>query len=330
MDAHEREERDRRAPHWQGIVYAGHSWEEGIFGAILSEQDAGQLDRSGQLSGWEFQLGLKSQAASAPRNWMILPETAAREHEIERIIALPVRTPFFRVAKAQHVAGYVRELLDCARCIIPPDQDAWVSLEREDLRAWGRINWNVNVLASVWVSERLEVFRGWPASMELQEGMAQTAAEVRKACDEMAEEAHDQIRECRIEWSESDTQYAAFMGPGDVLATLGLRTRHVGDILAVPADVAEKKAYMGPALIPLRVDERFPMAVRLGVGPSWKVQCEAMRAIETFVREGVSRQKTEQWCMLCASSFLYLGPIRMPTSSISVLAFEVELGDRPV
>lgn len=118
------------------------------------------------------------------------------------------------------------------------------------------------------------------------------------------------------------------MGFGDVLVTFGFRTRYVGDILAVLADVAEKKAYMGFVFIFLRVDERFSMAVRLGVGSSWKVQCEAMRVIEIFVREGVSRQKTEQWCMLCASSFLYLGSIRMLISSISVFVFEVELGDR--
>lgn len=112
-------------------------------------------------------MGLKSQAVSVFRNWMIFSETAVREYEIERIIVFSVRMFFFRVAKAQYVVGYVRELLDCVRCIILSDQDVWVSLEREDLRVWGRINWNVNVFVSVWVSERLEVFRGWSVLMEL-------------------------------------------------------------------------------------------------------------------------------------------------------------------
>lgn len=202
-------------------------------------------------------------------------------------------------------------------------------LDREELQVIAKVNWSLESLASAaWVLEKMDVFRNnteaEPLTRELGQPIYRIESLLRSACGELEEECRDQIRECKLGGPDADLQFSAFLGPGDVLAALPVATKHVGDVLVVPADEVDRRTYMGPAPTPMRVDRRFQFAVRLGVGQSWSAQCEAMRVVEAFVRASAVKQKSELWCMLCSPSFLYLGPLRLPASRFSLLVFEVE------
>lgn len=59
-------------------------------------------------------------------------EAARADGGEEKVIAFPERLPAYRVSRAKHLAGYVRELLDRAQLDTAPEQTAWVKLERPE------------------------------------------------------------------------------------------------------------------------------------------------------------------------------------------------------
>lgn len=220
------------------------------------------------------------------------------------------------------------ELLGRARTYIAAEHEVWVKLDRTEEVGVAKMCWQDATLATVWVQEGSEVFQGSILSDVRQvqgaDARGRLEARVRAAMDGMHEESRAQLVQIRVGWDEGDTEFPMLCGPGDLLAALNLPTRHVGDIMAIPAADGGQRVYMGPQLYPMYEYARFPVMVRLNVGPNWQAQLEASRVLHAFMEPGATAAQQEAWGLLCSRNFLYLGPVRKPARRFTVVVFELD------
>lgn len=158
-DAKQQEERAAHAPRWQGIVYAGPWWEEGLFGAVLRMRPTVELKEGDGCHHWMFKLGLKAQAAAAPEDWVMYPVKKCRAEDPSRNVAVREQLPAYRLAQARMVTRYICELLDRAKSYEGAKQAAWVRIERDNEVYVATISWNEDSIATVWVLEKTAVFQ---------------------------------------------------------------------------------------------------------------------------------------------------------------------------
>lgn len=124
--------------------------------------------------------------------------------------------------------------------------------------------------------------------------------------------------------SGSQSQFQVFCGPGELLASLRLPTRHVGDILAITAAQRGGRAYMGPQLFPMYEDLCFPFMARRIVETDWQAQLEATKVLYAFIELDATAVRAEAWGLPCTQQYLYLGPVRTSWSRFTVLVFELD------
>lgn len=242
------------------MVYAGRRWEEGIFGSVLHEgaREAGLVEPKG----WVFMLGLKDMAAAVPVGWtMYAEEEEVAEGCPDKIIAVPARTQQYQVARAKHLARYVRELLTRARDVEQEDREVWVKLDRKIDEVVASVRWSRDRLASVWVSEKIVTYQ--PNLKE--EGDAEgdgpdtVYARVTEAVGRLNEVARDSLVACHLGGEDGGRRFQGFLGPGEVLTATNLRLKKVGEVEVIPAALGERRACIGSK----------PAPVYLGGGGGW-------------------------------------------------------------
>lgn len=123
-------------------------------GTVFADEDVRPPVECEAAPVWTFKLGLKSQAAAAPRFWAVFSDGEKELDEPEGIIAAPETISAHRLAKARQVLQQVKELLNKAREVSPPDKPVWLMLWWDDIILTATVNWQTDYLATVWVQEQ--------------------------------------------------------------------------------------------------------------------------------------------------------------------------------
>lgn len=89
----------------------------------------------------------------------------------------------------------------------------------------------------------------------------------------------------------------------------------------IPAAKGEQRPFLGPALVPMRVDGS-DFLLKL-VGSNWLAQLEAARLAEALVSTGAVGAHRETWSLLCSEHYAYLGPVGLPNRIIAILVLEL-------
>lgn len=216
--------------------------------------------------------------------------------DVARIIAAPEEQPAYRLERARHLAPYVRELLDRARTDTGLGQTALVKLERKEDVVSARVCWDTDALASVWVSEVMEVYcedpvqlLGWTET----DMSDSTIARVERVIASLEEELHSMFEKDRFGKDSNGRQYV-FCAPGGLIAALDLPSKQVGKITAVPEAERSRRAVMGQPWFPMRVDGRHRFAVRFTSSMNWTAQSKVASVLEAFICAGAAGTRGEQ------------------------------------
>lgn len=163
--------------------------------------------------------------------------------EPERIIAAPPATSEYRVVRAKFLAGLVRELLDRACMETHPGQTAWVKLERPEDDVYAKACWEEDLMATVWVKERGDVFRHGPAhsmvAWQERVGGHFTVTVVLQAVENLEMEGRQAILRDKLGWDANGLQFEGFFALKGILDALALPMRQLGKLIVMPEAEAE-------------------------------------------------------------------------------------------
>lgn len=233
----------------------------------------------------------------------------AEEHEQvtepEQIIAFPATLPLYKVTRAKHLAGFVREILERARMEMQAGQTAWVKLEMPEDDVYVKACWELDLMATVWVRERGDVFYKSMApqvvvwqELELLQG---TVAEVARAVGNLGAHLRESVSRDKLGRGANGLQFEGFFAPKSVIDVLDFPMRQIGKIRVIPEAEAEATAMFGKDTFPLNVGNGEAFLVQVCSAVNWKAKGEAMRVAEVFIQVGAAGIKREVWCLLCAN-----------------------------
>lgn len=261
-------------------------------------------------------MGYKTQAAAAPRHWVIYPEDPKASSGPERIVAMPEEMPAYRKSKARDLAAAVREILNKARDVDGPDSPVWATLQREDVTVMTIMCWTRDSLATVWLRKEIPVFQHWGETMDPDSHdffeCRKLVNKLRTAASELEETLSAQLKESRMGWSAKGLQFVTFVGNRKALEVLTAELRVVNQVKVHPAWKFGKRARAGVGKVSLIVDEQFSFVACLGENLNEHAQFEILRVIDAIIQAGAAGKPTVRWCLLCSEHLAYLVPLRFP------------------
>lgn len=314
---------------WKGMVYAARTWVEGMLGIVVGGELKASYEFEDADSRWFYQIGLKSQAALVPRAWLMLSENyAPAGDEPDFIVAVLEEMQTFRRAKALILAGYVRELLQCACALGGADEVVWVCLKRDDVTVTASQRQAGDALALVWVKEEIDVFQvpgddETPSSEDIS-ALNGTVAGVQRVVAGLHEEVRPLISQRQIGYMcKGLTMTHAFCGHMHAMDHLRLGIKQRAEAKVYPIKEWLRRACIGEQAVPLMVSGRKKFMLVLQTVLNLSARFKLLNVVKTLIREGAVGKNASELCLLCTEEFLFLSPLRFPTSCFYVIILEM-------